>query len=65
MAKTVKEVLTKSKAAKEAHRGKDMGKPGKNFSKIASKAGRKYRSEEAGERVAGSIFQEMRKAGKL
>ncbi len=65
MAKTVREVMSKSKAAKEAHKGKDMGKKGKNFSKIASKAGKEYGSEEAGERVAGSIFQNMRRKGKL
>lgn len=63
--KTVKEVLTKSKAAKEARRGKDMGKKGKNFDKIAAKAGKEYGSKEAGEHVAGSIFQKMRRAGKL
>lgn len=65
MARTVKEVMSKSKAAKEAHAGKDMGKKGKNFNKIASKAGHEYGSEAAGKRVAGAIFQKMRKAGKL
>lgn len=65
MAKTVKELLTKSQAAKQARRGKDMGKKGKNFSKIAAKAGKKYHSKEAGDRVAGAIFQKMRRSGKL
>jgi len=65
MAKTIKEVMSKSSAAKQARKGKDMGKKGKNFSKIASKAGKEYHSEEAGERVAGSIFQRMRRKGKL
>lgn len=63
--KSVKEVLGKSKAAKEARSGKDMGKKGKNFSKIARKAGKEYGSKEEGERVAGSVFQKMRRAGKL
>lgn len=57
----VKEIMSKSKAAKEAHRGKDMGKPGKNFDKIAAKAG----GGEKGERVAGSVFQKLRRKGKL
>lgn len=65
MAKTVREVMSKSKAAKEAHSGKDMGKKGKGFSKIASKAGKEYGSEAEGKKVAGSIFQKMRKGGKL
>lgn len=65
MGKTVKEVMSKSKAAKEAHKGKDMGHKGKNFAKIAGKAGKEYGSEEEGKRVAGSIFQKMRTKGKL
>lgn len=65
MGKKVRDVMSKSKAAKEAHEGKDMGKPGKNFVKIASKAGKEYDSKESGDRVAGSIFQKMRKKGKL
>lgn len=65
MAKTVKEVMSKSAAAKKARSGADMGKPGKNFSKIAKSAGKEYGSKEAGDRVAGAIFQKERKAGKL
>lgn len=45
--------------------GKDEGKPGKNFAKIAKKAGAKYGSKEAGERVAGAVRQKLKKAGKL
>ena len=45
--------------------GKDEGKPGKNFAKIAKKAGEKYGSKEAGERVAGAVRNKMKKAGKL
>lgn len=44
----------------EAREGKDLGKKGKNFDKIANKAGKEYGSEEAGKRVAGSIFQKMK-----
>lgn len=58
-------ILTASQAAKKARKGKDMGKKGKNFKKIAAKAGKKYGSKEAGERVAGAVFQKMRKSGKL
>lgn len=45
--------------------GKDEGKPGKNFAKIAKKAGQKYGSKAAGERVAGAVRQKLKKAGKL
>lgn len=61
----IKQVLTRAKAAKEARKGKDMGKKGKGFSKIAAKAGKEYGSKEAGDRVAGAVFQAMRKSGKL
>lgn len=61
----IKDVLSKAKAAKEARTGKDMGKKGKGFEKIEKKAGKEYGSKEAGERVAGALFQKMRKAGKL
>ena len=47
-------------SAKKARAGKDIGKPGKNFDKIAKSAGKKYGSEEAGKRVAGSILAKMR-----
>lgn len=63
--KTVKEVLTKAQAVKDARKGKDMGKKGKDFSKIANKAAKEYGSKKAGERVAGSIFWKLRKSGKL
>ncbi len=48
-------------SAKAAHAGKDIGKPGKNFSKIASSAGKKYGSKAAGERVAGAVLKNLRK----
>jgi hypothetical protein len=57
--------MSASTAAKQARKGTDMGKPGKNFNKIASKAGKEYGSKAAGQRVAGAIFQNMRKSGKL
>jgi len=50
----------KSYSAKSARAGKDIGKPGKNFAKIAHKAGKEYGSEEAGERVAGAILKKLR-----
>jgi hypothetical protein len=45
--------------------GKDEGKPGKNFKKIADKAGKKYGSKAAGERVAGAVRAKLAKQGKL
>ena len=51
---------TKSYSAKKAHEGKDIGKPGKNFKKIADKAAKKYGSEEAGKRVAGAVLKKLR-----
>jgi hypothetical protein len=53
----------KSYSAKAASAGKDIGKPGKNFSKIASSAGSKYGSAEAGKRVAGAVLAKLRKKG--
>lgn len=60
-----KKVMSKSAAAKKARKGVDMGKKGKNFSKIAAKASKEYGSSAAGKRVAGAIFQKMRRSGKL
>ena len=45
--------------------GKDEGKPGKNFAKIAKSAGEKYGSKEAGERVAGAVRNKLKAQGKL
>ena len=53
-------MATKSYSAKAARAGKDIGKPGKNFSKIAASAGKRYGSKEAGERVAGAILGKLR-----
>jgi len=57
--------MSASTAAKQARAGKDMGKPGKGFKKVEAKAAAEYGSKEAGKRVAGAVFQKMRKAGKL
>lgn len=55
-----KKKITKSYSAKQAVKGKDIGKPGKNFSKIAQSAGKKYGSAKAGKRVAGAILAKLR-----
>ncbi len=60
-----RKVMSPSTAAKQARSGKDMGAPGKNFSKIAAKAGSEYGSKEAGQKVAGAILQAKRRAGTL
>ena len=48
-------------SAKSARAGKDIGKKGKTFSKIAASAGKKYGSKAAGERVAGAVLAKLRK----
>ena len=47
-------------SAKKARAGKDIGKPGKNFAKIAKSAAKKYGSKAAGERVAGAVLAKLR-----
>ena len=47
-------------SAKKASAGKDIGKPWKNFEKIAKSAGERYGSKEAGERVAGAVLAKLR-----
>lgn len=47
-------------SAKAARAGKDIGKPGKNFAKIAASAAERYGSKEAGQKVAGAILKKMR-----
>jgi hypothetical protein len=47
-------------SAVKAAAGKDIGKPGKNFSKIAAGAAKRYGSEEAGKRVAGAVLNKLR-----
>jgi hypothetical protein len=43
-------------SAKDAAAGKDIGKPGKMFGKIASKSG----GGEKGKKIAGSILKNLR-----
>lgn len=50
-----------SYSAKSARAGKDIGKPGKQFSKIAKEAGERYGSKERGEKVAGAVLAKLRK----
>jgi hypothetical protein len=47
-------------SAKKAAAGKDIGKPGKNFGKIAKGAAERYGSKAAGERVAGAVLNKLR-----
>lgn len=47
-------------SAKAARAGKDIGKPGKMFAKIAASAGKRYGSKERGEKVAGAVLAKLR-----
>ena len=47
-------------SAKAARAGKDIGKPGKNFAKIAKGAAERYGSKERGEKVAGAVLAKLR-----
>jgi hypothetical protein len=47
-------------SAKKARAGKDIGKPGKGFAKIAKGAAERYGSEESGKRVAGAVLNKLR-----
>lgn len=49
-----------SYSAKAARAGKDIGKPGKAFAKIAKDAGERYGSKERGEKVAGAVLAKLR-----
>ena len=59
-AKPKHKLKAKSYSAKQAAKGKDIGKPGKNFEKIEDKAAAEYGSKEAGERVAGAALAKLR-----
>ena len=56
--------MTKGYSAKNAAKGKDLGKPNtsKNagFANVAAKASKEYGSKEAGQRVAGAILAKLR-----
>jgi len=56
----VAEGSTGDYSAKKAAAGKDIGKPGKAFAKIAKSAGQRYGSKAAGERVAGAMLNKLR-----
>lgn len=60
-----KKVLSKSAAAKQARSGKDMGKPGKGFSKGVKELVASGHSAQSARKIMGAQFQRMRKAGKL
>ena len=47
-------------SAKKARAGKDIGKPGKAFAKIAKGAAERYGSQERGEKVAGAVLAKLR-----
>jgi hypothetical protein len=49
-----------SYSAKSARAGKDIGKPGKAFGKIAADAAERYGSKEKGEKVAGAVLKKLR-----
>lgn len=50
----------RSAIAKQATAGKDIGKKGKMFDKVAAKAAEQYGSKEAGERVAAAAMFKAR-----
>jgi hypothetical protein len=54
----------RSSLAKRAVAGKDIGKKGKMFSRVAESAALKYGSEEAGRRVAAAAMIKARAAKK-
>jgi len=54
------EASTGDYSTKKARAGKDIGKPGKNFAKIAKGAAERYGSAEAGKRVAGAVLNKLR-----
>jgi len=70
ISETIKEVLAetkkkpsagltkkeKSTISKKAHAGKDIGKKGKGFEKVAKTAAKQYGSKEAGEKVAAAAM---------
>jgi hypothetical protein len=57
---SVAEGSTGDYSAKKARAGKDIGKPGKNFEKIAKSAAERYGSKERGEKVAGAVLNKLR-----
>ena len=56
----IEQVDEASYSAKAARAGKDIGKPGKMFGKIAASAAKRYGSEERGKKVAGAVLAKLR-----
>ena len=54
----------KSAVSKKAHAGKDIGKKGKGFEKVAKAAEKQYGSEEAGKKVAAAAMWKNLAKGK-
>jgi hypothetical protein len=54
----------KSAISKKAHAGKDIGKKGKGFEKVAKAAEKQYGSKEAGEKVAAAAMWKSQAAKK-
>ncbi len=54
-----------SYSAKKARAGKDIGKPGRMFGKIAREAGKRYGSKKRGEKVAGAVLAGLREGTDL
>jgi len=57
----IEAIVEATYSAKAARAGKDIGKPGKAFAKIAASAGKRYGSKERGEKVAGAVLAKLRK----
>jgi hypothetical protein len=60
MKNNMEEGSTGDYSAKKAAAGKDIGKPGKAFAKIAADAAGRYGSKEKGEKVAGAVLAKLR-----
>jgi hypothetical protein len=63
MREDVEHIDEASYSTKSAAAGKDIGKSGKMFSKIATKASRKY-GKERGAKIAGAVLAKLRKKSK-
>jgi hypothetical protein len=57
---SMEEGSTGDYSAKKARAGRDIGKPGKQFAKIAKSAAERYGSKERGEKVAGAVLAKLR-----
>jgi hypothetical protein len=59
--KATKKLPPSAYSASKARKGKDIGKPGKNFAKIVKKEG----GGKKGKRIAGAILREQRGGKKV